>query len=62
MSEWKFNQQAQNPIDIVYGTITTGTLWRFLRLQDNTITIDLTEYPLPPVKSILNRLIYMVGL
>ncbi|MBW4631936.1 MAG: hypothetical protein KME30_08530 [Iphinoe sp. HA4291-MV1] len=62
VAAWKFNQQAKNPVDIIYGTVTTGTLWRFLRLQDNTITIDLTEYPLPPVESILNRLIYMVGL
>lgn len=58
----RFNQTAKNAIDTIYGTVTTGTLWRFLRLQNNTITIDLTEYPLPPVESILRRLVYMVGL
>jgi hypothetical protein len=62
VAAWKFNQAAKNTINTIYGTVTTGTLWRFLRLQNNTITIDLTEYPLPPVESIFSRLVYMVGL
>ncbi|MDY6901444.1 MAG: hypothetical protein SWZ49_25715 [Cyanobacteriota bacterium] len=57
----KFNQKAQNSINIIYGAVTTGTLWRFLKLEADTVTIDLTEYPLPPVELIFNQLIYMVS-
>ncbi|ALF53351.1 hypothetical protein ACX27_11675 [Nostoc piscinale CENA21] len=61
VAAWKFNQAANNTINTIYGTVTTGTVWRFLRLQDSTITIDLTEYPLPPIEPILRRLVYMVS-
>jgi len=29
---------------IIYGLITTGIFWRFLKLKDNTIHIDLRDY------------------
>jgi len=61
VAAWKFNQKAQNSINTIYGTVTTGTVWRFLQMQDNTVTVDLTEYPLPPIESILSRLVYMMG-
>ncbi|MEO0934721.1 MAG: hypothetical protein AAFY21_13510, partial [Cyanobacteria bacterium J06641_2] len=57
----KFNQKAQNSINTIYGTVTTGTFWRFLKLEADTVTIDLTEYPLPPIELIFNQLIYMVS-
>lgn len=28
--------------------------WRFLKLEEQTLTIDLTDYPLPPVEQILS--------
>ena len=56
----KFNQKAKNSISTIYGTVTTGTFWRFLKLEENTVTIDLTEYPLPPIESVFNQLISMV--
>ena len=57
----KFNQQAKNSINTIYGTVTTGTFWRFLKLEGDTVTIDLTEYSLPPIEPIFNQLIYMVS-
>ena len=57
----KFNQKAKNSISTIYGTVTTGTFWRFLKLEENTVTIDLTEYPLPPIESVFNQLISMVS-
>ncbi|MEA5593546.1 hypothetical protein [Rivularia sp. UHCC 0363] len=57
----KFNQQAKNSINTIYGTVTTGTFWRFLKLEGDTVTIDLTEYPLPPIEPVLNQLIFMVS-
>lgn len=59
VAAWKFNKERQNAIKSVYGVVTTGTVWRFLKLQEKTVTIDLNEYPLPPSGSILARLILM---
>ena len=56
----RFNQQKQQPISTIYGTVTSGTVWRFLKLEEQTVTIDLTDYPLPPVEQILGFLVWMV--
>lgn len=39
-----FNTQEQNPLERVYGAVTSGTAWQFLRLTGNTVEIDLKEY------------------
>ena len=57
----KFNQATlPNPPQTVYGCISSGTAWRFLKLEEQTMTIDLTDYPLPPVEQILGFLVWMV--
>lgn len=56
----RFNQQKQQPISAIYGTVTSGTAWRFLKLQGQTVSIDLADYPLPPVEQILGFLVWMV--
>lgn len=38
------NEQKQQPIPIIYGCITTGNLWKFLKLEDNHIWIDSPQY------------------
>jgi hypothetical protein len=40
--------------------VTNGTVWRFLQLTEQTVTIDFTDYPLPPVDVILGILVWMV--
>ena len=39
-----FNQRQGNAIAKVYGVVTTGSLWKFMQLEEKNITIDLTEY------------------
>lgn len=56
----KFNEAKQQPIPTVYGCISSGTQWRFLKLEGQTVTIDLTDYPLPPVEKILGFLVWMI--
>ena len=56
----RFNQQKQQPIAAIYGTVTSGTAWRFLKLQGQIVSIDLADYPLPPVEQILGFLVWMV--
>jgi hypothetical protein len=52
-----FNEHKQNAIKIIYGAVTIGTIWQFLKLEDKTISIDLTEYYIKDVKKILGILI-----
>lgn len=56
----KFNEAKKKPIPIIYGVVSNGTQWRFLKLEGQTVTIDLMDYPLPPVEQILGFLVWMV--
>jgi hypothetical protein len=56
----RFNQAQQQSISTLYGAVSSGTQWRFLKLEGNRVTIDLTDYPLPPVEQILGFLVWMV--
>ena len=55
-----FNEQQHNPIFTIYGVITTGSIWKFLRLQDNIVDADLDEYYLNDVGKLLGILRYCV--
>lgn len=56
----RFNQAKEKSIHTIYGCISSGTQWRFLKLEEQTVTIDLTDYPLPPVEEIVSFLVWMV--
>lgn len=56
----RFNQMNDRPVSTIYGTVTSGTAWKFLELTEQQVTIDLSEYPLPPVELILSFLVWMV--
>ena len=56
----QFNQAKEQLIPAVYGSVSSGTQWRFLKLEGQTVTIDLMDYPLPPVETILSCLVWMV--
>lgn len=56
----RFNQAKAQTVRTIYGCVSSGTLWRFLKLEGNTVTIDLTDYPLPPVDQILGFLVWMI--
>ena len=56
----RFNLSKNQPIPTIYGCITSGTQWRFLKLEEQRLTIDLTDYPLPPVDQILGFLVWMM--
>ena len=56
----KFNEVNAQFISSIYGSVSSGTVWRFLKLERQMVTIDLTDYPLPPVEQILGMLVWMV--
>lgn len=51
-----FNQRKGNEINIIYGVITTGSIWKFMRIEGQVIEIDLNEYFLNQVGKILGIL------
>ena len=53
----RFNQNAGNEIDIIYGAVTTGTNWKFLTIIENTVAIDPVEYYINQIDQILAILI-----
>ena len=55
-----FNQQNNIPIRTIYGSVTSGTAWRFLKLEGEILNIDLQDYPVPPVEMILGMLVWMI--
>jgi hypothetical protein len=52
----RFNQQEGNEITEIYGVVTSGTLWKFLKLSENRVFLDLTEYYLGDLPKILGIL------
>lgn len=52
----RFNQQEGNEITEIYGVVTSGTVWKFLKLSENQVFLDLTEYYLRDLPKILGIL------
>ncbi|MEG4502439.1 hypothetical protein QUA81_02195 [Microcoleus sp. F6_B4] len=51
-----FNERAGNEVSTIYGAVTTGSIWKFMKLEGSVISIDLTEYYLKDVNKILGIL------
>jgi len=51
-----FNERTGNEISTIYGAVTTGSIWKFIKLEGSVIYIDLTEYYLKDVNKILGIL------
>ncbi|MBD0312306.1 MAG: hypothetical protein ICV86_05295 [Microcoleus sp. T3-bin5] len=56
----KFKEAKGKPISVIYGGVSNGTQWRFLKLEEKIVSIDLNDYALPPVDEILGMLVWMV--
>jgi hypothetical protein len=55
-----FNQQRNTNIDTIYGSVTSGMEWLFLKLEGNTITIDTKRYSANQLQELLNILNFIV--
>jgi hypothetical protein len=53
----QFNEKKGQPIAQVYGAVTSGTNWRFLRLEGSQIAIDSPEYYVSQIDRILGILL-----
>lgn len=54
----KFNRDRGNEVSTIYGSVTSGSLWRFLKLENQKVTFDLTEYAIPPIDRVLGLLVH----
>jgi hypothetical protein len=51
-----YNQNQEQAIPVVYGCVTSGRLWQFLKLEGDKVTIDPDNYPLMPIHKVLGIL------
>ena len=57
-----FNEQEGDSINKSYGVITSGNLWKFLKLEGRDVFIDLDDYGIKELAGILGILSAMVEL
>lgn len=55
----QFNQEQGTEAKTIFGSVTTGTIWKFMKLEGTIATIDLAEYNLPPSDRVLGILRWM---
>ena len=55
-----FNQQEENQIETIYGCVTTGSIWRFLKLEGKKIAIDDQLYFIDRLETLLGILVQIV--
>lgn len=55
-----FNQQMGDPYETIYGAVTNAFDWVFLKLEGNTVYIDLNRYYLNELPKLLSIFQYIV--
>jgi hypothetical protein len=55
-----FNERKGQPLPVVYGIVTTGNNWKFLRLVADTGYIDLAEYHIKEVARVVGIIAQML--
>ena len=57
----RFNASANRPVRTLYGVVTTGEVWKFLRLRGTEAIIDSDEYFLNQVEAIVGIFLWMLN-
>lgn len=53
--------EGHSDIKTIYGAVTTGTAWKFLKMEKLEVVVDLDEYSIDTPQKILGVLLAMVG-
>jgi hypothetical protein len=56
----RYNEMEGKPLPFIYGCAVTGDVWKFLRLENNVITVDTEVYylvQLPQILGIFHQII-----
>lgn len=57
-----FNQREQNGIKYIFGCVTTGVVWKFLKYSRGTIFVDIDDYYIREIDKILGILLEIMAL
>jgi hypothetical protein len=52
-----FNEQEGTPLSPIFGCVTSGSIWRFLKMEESRLFIDQPEYYVQNVAKILGILV-----
>ncbi|MFZ2726598.1 MAG: hypothetical protein WAX77_10135 [Methylococcaceae bacterium] len=55
-----FNIKEDSQFSVVYGVVTTGTNWKFLKLENDKVYIDLREYYISNINKIIAIFLEMI--
>jgi hypothetical protein len=55
-----FNERRGQPLERIYGAVTTGDDWQFLLLQGQTLFVDAKRYDLHTLPEVLGVLCFML--
>ena len=56
-----FNEREQSTVETIFGVVTTGTMWSFLKLEGENVLIDINEYPIEHADQIFGILLSMIN-
>jgi hypothetical protein len=54
-----FNEREETGVKTIHGVVTVGSIWKFLKLEGQTIFVDRAEYYLPQTGKILAILLHI---
>jgi len=55
-----FNEQEGTTLAKIYGVVTSGNIWKFLKLESNALYIDLDDYSIKEISKIIGILCSMI--
>ena len=55
-----FNKNQKKPIDVIYGCVTTGYQWQFLKLEGQTVFQDISIFSINELPKTLGILQFIV--
>lgn len=56
-----FNAKENNELNNIYGVVTTGSAWRFIKLTGETAFVDKKEYHIESIEKIMGILTEMIN-
>ncbi len=56
-----FNERHQEPVPEIYGCVTTGEAWQFLRLRGKELVVDADRYYITDVGAVLGILVAVMN-
>jgi hypothetical protein len=56
-----YNEREGDPVGPVFGAVTSGSLWRFLQMDGNTVKLDEQEYHIRQLAKLVGILVRIVS-